>query len=215
MPLTCEPLESRCSPTIYVRWDWTFGESLLSFRPAIEAAATAFAARLTSDIPLSAVPQHTAYSLWGEVFVPETPADTLRVYVGSAVGAEVLGQAAPLYDFNGTRSVGMSLAINPTADFGTYSLIAVVDHEVMHGIGVESHSDDPDALMASGVQPNREKPVRMDDVRLAHDYGFTLEPGPVVDYNPWGSIGWIRLTAEQSAAWQAAGTLGRWEPAAR
>lgn len=213
MTLTCEPFESHESPGVLLAFDWTFGESLLLLRPQIESTAAAFAARLTADHPLLAVPASVVFTEWGPVADPGVPADTIRVYVGPASGDGVLGSSAPASSFDPLPRYGAaSLGINPAADFGRYSLPAAVEHEVTHAVGVLPHSDDPDALMAEDMPPGVRKQAGPSDVALARRYGWDIGPpesllhGAVVE-NPWGQIGWARLSPEMAAGWWRAGTL--------
>lgn len=212
MTLTCERLPDR-TPPVSLLWDWwTFGESLLPLRPQIESAATAFAARLTADHPLPAVPAHTAFTEWGPVAVPETPAGTIRVYVGPAP-ADTLGASGPAGALTTLPRYGAaSLGINPAADWSAISLPTVVRHELLHAVGVLGHSGNQAALMAPGLPAHTERDAHPSDLALAAESGWDIGPpesllhGTVV-HNPWGMIGWARLSPEMAAGWWRAGNL--------
>lgn len=184
MTPTLTPLEPHAAP-VGLLFDWTDAAPLVPFRPAVESAAVAFAARLTPAVP--------------------TP-DPMTVYVGTTHTPGTLGQGGP------RDGGGLTLLLNPAADWGTFDLGSVVRHEVLHGVGVLDHSPDPDALLHYTMQPHRVKDATATDRKLAAAAGWDIGPpefpaeGVVVE-NPYGQVGWARLTPEQAAGWWRAGNL--------
>ena len=230
MTLACEPLPAR-TPPVALLFDWGYGAGLLSLRSEIEAAAEAFADRITPASPLAPLPEpFTALTPWGPVDSPPVPADTLRVWVGPATGADHLGEGGPVgWSAVGpapARGPGFSLALDPAADWLRFSLPTVVRHEVLHGVGVDEHSPNPAALMAPHLAPGVTKDATAADAELAARHGWHLDlpsspPAPSLPatgfvrvLDPYGLPGYQILPAATARSWAAHGTLGRWDVAA-
>lgn len=220
--LNVEQLEGHDAPvSLIFNWDFSPFPEDSPLGQAIKESAVEIADRIVypNGLPAVSIP-FTALTPWGMVDETGVPADTMRVYVGTA-SSKALGEGGPVSWFASgflERSPGMTIAFNPMSKWGPmgFSIKGVAKHETLHGfeVALTEHVGDHRAVMTAVASVGPEKPLTPPDVAAIRDVGLELKFAPsdsrVMSFNPWGCEGWAILSLETATTWYEHGNLKSW-----